>query len=42
MLIAKEFKFVPLRGSKFRYCSARLTGFRLEMALTEDDMPPAD
>jgi hypothetical protein len=36
MLIAKEFKFILLRGSKFRYRSARLTGLRLEMKLTED------
>jgi hypothetical protein len=42
MLIAKEFKFVLLRGSKFRYRSARLTGLRLEMKLDEDDMPAAD
>jgi hypothetical protein len=42
MLIAKEFKFVLLRGSKFRYRSARLTGLRLEMKLTDDDMPVED
>lgn len=42
MLIAKEFKFVLLRGSKFRYRSARLTGLRIEMRLTDDDMPVAD
>lgn len=42
MLIAREFKFVLLRGSKFRYRSARLTGLRLEMRLTEDDMPAED
>lgn len=42
MLIAKEFKFILLRGSKFRYRSARLTGLRLEMKLTEDDMPADD
>jgi hypothetical protein len=28
-----------LRGSKFRYRSARLYSLRLEMKLTEDDMP---
>jgi hypothetical protein len=39
MLIAKEFKFILLRGSKFRYRSARLTGLRLEMKLDEDDLP---
>jgi hypothetical protein len=37
MLIAKEFKFVLMTGSKFRHRSARLTGLRLEMKLTEDD-----
>jgi hypothetical protein len=42
MLIAKEFKFILLRGSKFRYRSARLTGLRLEMRLAEDDMPAED
>jgi hypothetical protein len=38
-LIAKELKFILLTGSKFRYRSARLTGLRLEMRLTEDDAP---
>jgi hypothetical protein len=28
-----------MTGSKFRHRSARLTGLRLEMKLTEDDMP---
>ena len=42
MLIAKEFKFVPLRDSKLRYRSARITGVRLEMRLDEDDMPADD
>jgi hypothetical protein len=42
MLIAKQLKFVLLTGSKFRYRSARLTGLRLEMKLTEDDMPPSE
>ena len=42
MLIAKEFKFVLLRGSKFRYRRACLTGLRLEGRLTEDDMPAED
>jgi hypothetical protein len=42
MLIAKQFRFILMRGTKFRYRSARLYGFRLEMRLTEDDMPPAD
>jgi hypothetical protein len=31
-----------MRGSKFRYRSARLHSLRLEMKLTEDDMPTAD
>jgi hypothetical protein len=39
MLIAGQFKFVLMRGTKFRYRSARLHSFRLEMKLTEDDMP---
>jgi hypothetical protein len=42
MLIADRFKFMLLRGSKFRYRSARLHSLRLEMKLTEDDMPTAD
>jgi hypothetical protein len=42
MLIAKEFKFVLLTGSKFRYRSARLTSLRLEMRITDDDVPAAD
>jgi hypothetical protein len=39
MLIAKELKFILLTGSKFRNRSARLTGLRLEMRLTDDDGP---
>jgi hypothetical protein len=39
MLIAGQFRFMLLRGSKFRYRSARLISLRLEMKLTEDDMP---
>jgi hypothetical protein len=31
-----------LTGSKFRYRSARLSGLRLEMKLTDDDLPPSD
>jgi hypothetical protein len=42
MLIAKQCKFILLTGSKFRCRSARLHGFRIEMKLTEDDMPPLD
>jgi hypothetical protein len=37
MLIAKELKFILMTGAKFRHRSARLTGLRLEMKLTEDD-----
>lgn len=39
MLIAGLFKFMLLRGTKFRYRSARLRSLRLEMKLTEDDLP---
>jgi hypothetical protein len=42
MLIAKEFKFILLRGSNYRYRSSRLAGLRLEMRLTEEDMPAED
>jgi hypothetical protein len=42
MLIGDRFKFVSMIGTKFHYRRARLHGFRLEMNLTEDDMPPAD
>jgi hypothetical protein len=42
MLIAERFKFVLLRGSKFRYRTSRLTGLRLEMKLDEDDLPAED
>jgi hypothetical protein len=42
MLIAGQFRFMLLRGSKFRYRSARLHSLRLEMKLSEDDMPTAD
>lgn len=37
MLIAKELNFILMTGAKFRHRSARLTGLRLEMKLTEDD-----
>jgi len=40
MLIGERFRFILMTGTKFRYRSARLHGFRLEMKLTEDDMPP--
>ncbi|WP_024584234.1 hypothetical protein [Bradyrhizobium sp. OHSU_III] len=39
MLIAGQFRFMLLLGSKFRYRSARPHSLRLEMKLTEDDMP---
>lgn len=42
MLIAGRFKYMLLRGSKFRYRSARLHSLRLEMNLTEDEMPQSD
>ncbi len=42
MLISGQFKFMLMSGSKFRYRSARLHSFRLEMKLTEDDMPHSD
>ena len=42
MLIARELKFILLTGSKLRYRSARLTGLRLEMRLTDDDAPVDD
>ncbi len=38
-LVTKELKFILLTGSKFRCPSARLTGLRLEMRLTQDDAP---
>jgi hypothetical protein len=41
MLIAKALKFILMIGSKFRHRSARLSGLRLEMKLTEDDLPTA-
>jgi hypothetical protein len=42
MLIGERFKFISMSGTKFHYRRARLDGFRLEMNMTEDDMPPAD
>ena len=41
MLVAQRFKFVVMGGSKLRYRRARLDRFRLEMKLTEDDVPAA-
>lgn len=42
MLTAKQSRYILMRGGKFRYRSAMLHSFRLEMRLTEDDMPPSD
>jgi hypothetical protein len=39
MLIAGRFKFVVMRGAKFRYRSARLHSFSLGASLGEDDLP---
>ncbi|MGX1165748.1 hypothetical protein AB7M16_002014 [Bradyrhizobium sp. USDA 372] len=37
MLVAERFRFVVLRGSKFRYRSARLVSFSLKSKLGEDE-----
>ena len=42
MLTADRLKFVVLRGTKFRYRSARLHSFSLSAALGEDDLWPPD
>ncbi|MCA1411704.1 hypothetical protein I6F30_11210 [Bradyrhizobium sp. NBAIM20] len=39
MLTAERFKFVVMRGSKFRFRSARLHSLSLAAALGEDDLP---
>lgn len=39
MLICGRLKFVVMRGTKFRYRSARLISYRLDTKLEEDDMP---
>ncbi|AWO92703.1 MULTISPECIES: hypothetical protein [Bradyrhizobium] len=39
MLIAGRFKFVLMRGTRFRHRSARLNSLRIETKLTEDDVP---
>lgn len=39
VLIAERFKFVLMRGTRFRHRSAKLNSLRLEMRLTEDDAP---
>jgi hypothetical protein len=38
MLIASRFKFIVMRGSTFRYRSARLISYRLDTKLEEDDL----
>ena len=42
MLIAGRFKFVLMRGSRFRHRSASLNSLQLETKLTEDDVPMAE
>jgi hypothetical protein len=42
MLIGERFKFFLMSGAKFHHRRARLHGFRLEMNMTEDDIPPPD
>ncbi|WP_051380639.1 hypothetical protein [Bradyrhizobium sp. WSM1743] len=37
MLIAGKFKYVLMRGARFRHRSAKLNSLRLETKLTEDD-----
>lgn len=38
MLIADRFKFVLMRGTRFRHRTAKLNSLRLETRLTEDDV----
>jgi hypothetical protein len=38
MLIVSRFKFIVMRGSKFRYRSAHLISYRLDTKLEEDDL----
>ena len=42
MLIGERFKFISMSGTRFHYRRARLLGFRLEINMTEDDLPPED
>jgi hypothetical protein len=42
MLIDGRFRFVFMSATKFHYRRSRLHGFRLEMNMTEEDMPTAD
>ncbi|GAB9109801.1 hypothetical protein [Bradyrhizobium diazoefficiens] len=42
MLIAGRFRFVLMRGARFRHRSAKLNSLRLETKLTEDDPLPEE
>lgn len=42
MLIAGRFKFVLMRGTRFRHRNAQLNSLRLETKLTKDDPLPGD
>jgi hypothetical protein len=42
MLIAERFKFIVMGGDRLRHCRAPLHRFRIEMKLTDDDMPAED
>jgi hypothetical protein len=42
VLIAERFKFIAMGGGKFQHRRASLHRFRLEMKLTDDDMPADD
>lgn len=39
MLIADRFRFVAMRGPRFRYRQALCNSFRIEMKLNPDDLP---
>ncbi len=39
MLIAGKFRFADLYGERLRYGRARITSYRLEMNIDEEDMP---
>lgn len=41
MLIAGKFRFVLMRGTRFRHRNAKLNRLRIETKLTEDDPSPA-
>ncbi|WP_168880239.1 hypothetical protein [Rhizobium sp. P28RR-XV] len=40
MLTADKIKFAVLHGAKLRYGHADMAGFRLEMNIDDDDLPP--